>query len=290
MFLASLFGSLGRLRFRPGSGLDRVLAHAIDVPTLSAGPDFRLTHYPLPYRRSISGGGVACGPPKGEQSMQRQGRNARRPRSRFRPSTWINSIEEIRPGSFVLLWCRVSSGLQCATGNNADKEAELRAATMARGGVAIEVVAHAGRIADGALCRVAALAARHGAVLLAESTSRFIRWVCGDVPLVTLLDPDATWRDERAHQSKRGQRRKGKPGGGPTKSWPGYKRVFRLRLMPKVRWMKYAWMRDRAIARALVTDKRNVGRWGGALFAVRTSERWCFHPRNIGADARGTVR
>ena len=228
--------------------------------------------------------------------MQRK-RGVRRPkrqRTHVTPSTYIQTFETIRPGTLVVLWCRVSSDLQNVSGNNDDQEADLRAAVEARGGAVVAVVTYAGPVvdADAALYRAANVAAQAGAVLLAETTSRFIRhhdyhpklrphltptanglrdlrWLCGDVPLVTLLDPDATWRDERAHQSKRGQRRKGKTGGRPTKKRPGYKKAFRLRSIPKVRWMQIVGMSDRAIARALGTDKRNVGRWGGAFLSDR---------------------
>lgn len=141
-------------------------------------------------------------------------RRPRRQREYVRPSTYIHGIETIRSGTPVVLWCRVSSGPQDTTGNNANQAAELRAAVASRGGTLVGVVAHAGRIADAdtALFRAANIAVRHGAVLLAESTSRFIRhhryhpklrphfmptgvglrelrWVCGDVLLVTLLNP-----------------------------------------------------------------------------------------------------
>ena len=228
--------------------------------------------------------------------MQRK-RGIRRPKrqhTHVTPSTYIQTLETIRPGTLVVLWCRVSSGLQNATGNNADQEADLRAAVAARGGTVVAVVTYAGRVvdADAALYRAANVAAEAGAVLLAESTSRFIRhyryhpklrphltptanalrdlrWLCGGVPLVTLLDPDAMWRDERAHQSKRGQRRKGKTGGRPAKKRHGYKKAFRLRSIPKVQWMIYVGMSNRAIARGLGTDERNVRRWGAALLPYR---------------------
>lgn len=226
--------------------------------------------------------------------QQQRIRGVRCPRQSQSPSTIINRIETIRPGTLVVLWCRVSSGLQNVSGNNADQEADLRAAVEARGGIIVDLVAHAGRIVDAeaVLYRAANLAAQHGAVLLAESTSRFIRhpryhpklrphlmptsvgllelrWVCGDVPLVTLLDPDATWQQERAHQSKRGQRRKGKPGGRPAQTRPGDKKAFRLRSLPKVRWMRYIGMSNRAIARGLGTDDRNVRRWGAAFLQYK---------------------
>ncbi len=225
---------------------------------------------------------------------RREIRRPRRQRRHDRPSTYINNIETIRPGTPVVLWCRVSSGLQNANGNNADQEAELRAAVAERGGIIIAVMTYAGRVdkAEAELFRATNMAAENGAVLLAESTSRFIRhpryhpklrphlmpttlglrdlrWVCGDVPLVTQLDPDATWQEERAHQSKRGQRRKGKPGGRQAKKRPGYKKEFRLRSIPKVRWMRYVKMSNRAIARALKTDEKNIRRWGAAFLPYR---------------------
>ncbi len=172
-------------------------------------------------------------------------RHARR-LAALRPSTYIRPIDTIMPGNKVRLWCRVSSGAQDASGNNTDQEADMRAAVEARGGSVVDVDAYAGRIsdADASLYEVANRADREGSVLLAECTSRFarhadyhpkhrphlvagasalrnLRWICGEVPLVTLLDPDATWKEERSHQSKRGQRRKKRRGGRPHRPKPG---------------------------------------------------------------------
>lgn len=130
-----------------------------------------------------------------------------------RASTYIRPIETIQPGTPVVLWCRVSSGPQDANGNNDDQKADLGAAVEARGGNVVGVRAYAGKASEAvaALYNAANEADRAGAVLLAESTSRFarhpryhpklrprlvpglqelsdLRWVCGDVPLVTLLD------------------------------------------------------------------------------------------------------
>ena len=142
-----------------------------------------------------------------------------------------------------MLWCRVSSGLQNSHGNNDDQEAKLRAAVEDRGGIVVGVIPYVGNASDAevkvleALYNAANAASRADAVLLAESTSRLarswqyhpkklpnsivgikelrgLRFVCGDVTLVTLLHPDATGSEERSFQTKRGQRQKGKPGAG----------------------------------------------------------------------------
>jgi hypothetical protein len=86
------------------------------------------------------------------------------------------------------------------------------------------------------------LARKHGAALLAESTDRYLRHhdykstnpvpptddqfralaeLAGDVPLVTVLPPDATHGEVRSQQIKRGQQAKGRKGGRPTKARPG---------------------------------------------------------------------
>ena len=202
------------------------------------------------------------------------------------PSIYIRSFGAIQPGDKVVLWLRVSSGLQNASGSNTDQKVELRAVVEARGATVVAVVRFTGpaKEAEADLFEASKSAAEAGAMLLAESTSRFARhpnyhpkhrphlvpglqelsdlsWVCGDVPLVTLHDPDITWRDERALQSKRGQRQKGNRGGRPTKRTPGYKKRRRERLLPEVRRLMREGMSYRAIARTLETDERNVRRW-----------------------------
>ena len=225
--------------------------------------------------------------------MERK-RGIRRPRRRVkhhRPSTYIRHIDEVvKHGSRVVLWCRVSSGLQNANGNNDDQEAELRAAVGARGGTVVGVVPHEGRVvdADAGLYQAANLAAQTGAALLAESTSRFarhphyhpklrphltptanalrdLRWLCGGVPLVTLHDPDATWQEERSHQSKRGQWRKGKRGGRPAKRIPGYKKRQRRMKLSKVFWLSKVGFSVRETAAMLDEYPNQIQRWRDKL-------------------------
>lgn len=215
------------------------------------------------------------------------------------PSTYIRPFK-INPGDKVWLWCRVSTGRQNATGNNDDQEAELRDKVKAHGGIVVGVTPFVGKASDGVtlsadadawLYRAANCAAKFGAVLLAESPSRFARHldynpkeprpcnvgfcalrnlhlVCGDVALMTLHHPDSTHEVERGDQSKRGQRRKEKRGGRPPKRSPGYKKQERERLLPEVgRLVSEGWS-NRAIARELAISETNVRRWA-APFLLR---------------------
>ena len=227
--------------------------------------------------------------------MQR--RRGRRPTSRHarrlaanRPSTYIRPLDAIRPDDKVVVWCRVSSGPQDTNGNNDDQEAELRAAVEARGGTVVRVEHFAGRAseADAPLYRAANRAGQAGAVLLAESTSRFtrhpkyhprrrphlvagaselrgLRWVCGDVTLVTLHDPDTTWRQDRALQSKRGQRQEGNKGGRPTKREPGYKKRRRHIMLSKVFWLSKLGFSVRDIAARVKQHPTQIQRWRDKL-------------------------
>lgn len=226
--------------------------------------------------------------------MKRRRRGVRRPRRQRKvdhPSTYIRHIDEVvKHGTRVVLWCRVSSRLQNANKNNADQEAELREAVEKRGGTVVDTVPHEGRVvdADAELYQAANLAARKGAVLLAESTSRFarhphylpkvrphltptatglrdLRWVCGEVSLVTLHAPDITYKEERGHQTKRGQRRKGKPGGRPTKKTPGYKKRQGHIDRSKVFWLWMLGFSVRRIGSLLGKHPNQIQRWRDTL-------------------------
>src|SRR5581483_4184580 len=100
----------------------------------------------------------------------------------------------------------------------------------------------------------AAFALRHNAILVAESTSRFIRSrrysklnqhttpttleyetlreLTLGVTLATIHHPDLPPAEERSMQTKRGKEAKGHPGGRPPQ--PGYKKRKRLRLQARV--------------------------------------------------------
>jgi hypothetical protein len=55
-----------------------------------------------------------------------------------------------------------------------------------------------------------------------------------DVPLLTLLNPDMSWKEVRGFQSIWGQQIKGNKGGRPKKNKPGYKKQIRLEKLPRV--------------------------------------------------------
>lgn len=219
----------------------------------------------------------------------RRSRQERRLR-RGKASDYIQPIDEIKPGDKVVLCCRVSRRQQRHGGNLADQEANLREVVATRGACVADVVQHTGPGHDPSdwLCVAAMLAERHEAKLLAETTNRFIRhpgyhsvrwpeaqarehdllqlrrWTEG-VTLVTVLAPDADWKQERSYHTRRGQRQKGHTGGRPRKSRRGEKKQRRLEALPKVKWMKWVGMSNRKIGKCLGTDESNVRRWGAAF-------------------------
>jgi hypothetical protein len=161
-----------------------------------------------------------------------------------RASAYIKPFD-ITPGDVVDLWCRVSSPHQGRTENPSDQEKELRAAVEQRGGVVGIVTKYEGSgkiqrsdFDPNPLSNAARKAKRRGAILLAESTGRFVRhvhfipnldrtpspsdddlqglafWTLG-VPLMTLADPDDPIGVVRGRESARGQRQKNRKGGRP---------------------------------------------------------------------------
>jgi hypothetical protein len=83
---------------------------------------------------------------------------------------------EIRRGDKVILCCRASGRMQNHTGNLADQEANLREQMERLGAIVVGVITHVGSGWEPYwLMRAAALAERHGAKLVAETTDRFIR-------------------------------------------------------------------------------------------------------------------
>lgn len=143
----------------------------------------------------------------------------------------------ISPGRRVILCLRVSRRAQRCAGNLADQREALRAAVQRAGGVLVGIVLHTGHGTDpGWLAPAANLARLRGAMLLAESTDRFIRTPdyhsvdCPDAQagegdlarlaavtegcrLMTMLDPDAPPTKVRSYQRQRGQERKARRGG-----------------------------------------------------------------------------
>jgi len=163
-----------------------------------------------------------------------------------------------QPGQRVVLCCRVSGRVQNHNGNLRDQERGLREIVKCSRGKVVEVVHDIGPGWDLTwLCDAAARAQKHGAILLAETTDRFIRpreyhsakrpdarpskvdfkalrnTVAG-VRLMTALHPDAPAAEARCYHTKRGQQAKGREGGRPPKKLAGHMRARREQLLPLV--------------------------------------------------------
>jgi hypothetical protein len=199
-------------------------------------------------------------------------------------SVFIRNLDTLQPGDKVVLYCRVS--IRDNKLNLADQEAALRAAVAARGASVVEVVHVQQGGADSSwLANAVAMAKAHGAKLVAESTDRFkrhrdyhsvdypdlqateddlwnLRYMTEGVPLITLLDPDATPGDVRSYQSKRGQAAKGRRGGRPAKKRTRYQTGQREVCRSKLYWLCIVLgMEYRAVARLLNVPEANVRRW-----------------------------
>ncbi len=178
-------------------------------------------------------------------------------------SNYITSLEELVRKRIPLkaaLLGRVSACMQNHKGNLNDQLVSLRQAVEA---YAIPIVCEFKEVGSGwwhereRLDAAARRALDEGAVLLAESTDRFIRSIYYDskrnpsaqpsvpeyeelrratkgVTLVTILHPDTPWKEVRSYQSKRGQQTKGNKGGRPKINKAGYKKKSRLEKLSRV--------------------------------------------------------
>jgi hypothetical protein len=184
----------------------------------------------------------------------------------------------------------VSERFQGYTGNLNDQKATVLR-ELARLG--IPVIAVYKKIEPGwrlelcperaSLAAAAQRARKHGAILVAESTSRFIRnidWttdnqdavptkeefeqltnLTGGVPLATILYPGASSGEERGYQSRRGQVAKGRKGGRSPKRKPGYKKQRRLALKPEALRLRRDGCGLGTIAKQLGVPKSTVQCW-----------------------------
>lgn len=225
---------------------------------------------------------------------------------RLRPGkarNYIIKLADLQPNQKVILCCRVSDFPQNFRGNLDDQKAGLQRAAENHGGNVIAIFLYVGSGCDpgwletlpileqeAALqnsrpvmvacvpgmkpaCAVD-LAIENSAVLLAETTCRFIRhrgfhteyWpdaqarehelqdlriVTSGVPLMTLLDPEASPSDVRSLQSKRGQHEKGRFGGRPKSKRPGEKKFLRQKWLGTVRKLRRKGRSLREIAQEL---------------------------------------
>ena len=200
-------------------------------------------------------------------------------------SNYIAPVSVIQPGDKMVIYCRVSEHTQNHNGNLNDQELNLRNELAKLGAIIVGVVR---REKSGWDCKWLAEAVEkaraHGAKLVAETTSRFIRnpdyhsknapdaqatkedlqglavWTDG-VTLVTLLHPDASAGEERSYQTRRGQDAKGKKGGRPRKQLPGRKKERRRELIQQVLTLdRKGWSR-RAIASRISVPKSTIQDW-----------------------------
>jgi hypothetical protein len=178
---------------------------------------------------------------------------------RGQASKIIHHASELKPGQKAVLWCRVSGCEQNRQGNLDDNEAKLTELSKDLRTEVVGVIRYVGSGTD-PICLVNAvdLAKKLGAVLLAESTDRFIRhpayhskenpnaqarepdleelqyWTQG-VELYTDLHPDASPQEVRSYQRKRGQKYKGNKGGRPRKRKWKKRRFARYEVARKLR-------------------------------------------------------
>jgi len=170
---------------------------------------------------------------------------------------YVSKASEIlSPGDLVFLLLRVSTWMQDHKGNLKASEDFLRAEMKKLGVIVVDVGHHIGSGYEPYwIGPYAYQAEKLGAKLVAEDLTRLIRPACYDklnqdaqahdvdlqdmqyhargVPLITLLDPNASPSECRSHQIKRGQGAKNK-GGRPPKQTAGYKKKMREKKKPEV--------------------------------------------------------
>ncbi len=215
----------------------------------------------------------------------RQRVSAKRWLATGKASDYIGTIDKLRKGQAVVLYCRVSRCVQRRRGNLADQEQTLREIVERLGGHVVAVVSFVGSGQDSSmLARAAALAKQHAAVIVAETTDRLIRhpayhsdenwkvqardidlqdvkYWADSVPVLTALHPDATPEEARSSQTMRGQRVKGRKGGRPKLSKPGYKKTRRQRLLPIVQSMRREGASLGQIAVTVGVPRSTVQEW-----------------------------
>ena len=209
-----------------------------------------------------------------------------------RASDYIHHLPDVlatAPDVPIVLWPRCSGRVQDHKGNLDEQEANLRREIERLCG---RVIATFRRVGSGwmheghwsSLEAAADYAREHGAILVAESTSRFIRSVdwtttnqqarptvqefeqmaqaCHGVLLATIHHPDIDPGEERSVQTQRGQQEKGRKGGRPFKS----KRSRREQLRPRVQELHEQGRSIRQISKLLNVPKTTVDEWVKSQF------------------------
>ena len=193
---------------------------------------------------------------------------------RGKASDYISPIEELQPGTPVVLCCRVSHCNQGRKGHLEDQENNLRQILKSTG---VRIVSVFKKVASGIdpswVFDAVQIAEKYQAVLVAESTSRFIRhpgfhskeepdlqprksdleklrdWTSG-ISLFTALNPDASPEEEKSFQTNRGLEFNSKRGGRPRKKNP-LRRARKEAYLPIVLEQHESGMSYRQIANSL---------------------------------------
>lgn len=191
--------------------------------------------------------------------------------------------EEIQWGDLLIIWCRVSGRTQQRGNNLADQEAKLRQYAESRGAIVVGVQHHRGLGWDTYALEIAAgMASRYGAKVLAESTDRLVRSphyhsnnnfyaqarvvdledlkLLG-VTFATVLHPDALPCEAKSCHIKRGQWAKGRKGGRPKKSKPGYIKRRRAEQRPVALSMRWEGASLAQIAEKLRVPRSTIQDW-----------------------------
>jgi DNA invertase Pin-like site-specific DNA recombinase len=194
-----------------------------------------------------------------------------------RPSEYLASLNDLKPGTPVVLYARESDPTQ--KDNLPGQIAKLKREVAKRGHPAKAVVKE---IARGAQCwrdglkRAFVIARRASATVVAESVTRFKRnhdprapltvadlkqlmAEANGVPLATVVHPDAAPEQARSYQSKRGMAGKGRYGGRPTAKHP--KKARRVKNMPTAVALRQGGMSLRAIGREIKVAFSTVRDW-----------------------------
>jgi len=180
----------------------------------------------------------------------------------------IHLKELVRSGAplKVVLYLRVSSSSQKRTGS---LRASQRRMMREMAALKMEVIAVFREIGSGwqtdlvQRAAAATYAKKHSAILVAESSDRFLRSVyytkqnqavlpslvewesfaheTQGVAVATLLDPDMPWNQVRSYQTERGIIEKNAKCGRPVIIKPGDKKRRREKLLQRVLWLRFTW-------------------------------------------------
>jgi hypothetical protein len=209
-------------------------------------------------------------------------------------SKYIRRFEELQPGDRVLICSTVSTPRQ--ESHLIDVRKKLARHVKAVGAKVVGVSVYIGPRYDPTwiatnenskgVTTLAKARRRKADVLLFESPDRAIRhpqflfnvpgfndlqategqlkalakFAC-DIPIMTLIDPDAIPDQVESYRVRRGQREKGRTGGRPRKVLPGFKKRRKDELRPIARRLGRRGLSHRVIASEIGVPARTVGNW-----------------------------